>query len=710
MKKLLAALCLLPLGVGSLDAAKVYDGYPDLTNLSASCVDPYASGVGNVIVEGRHTVITKQGTDPRTGGQLKLLPEGFDRVVKLGNELAGTENESLTYCFRPSYEKPLLRVKFAVVFENPDHLLAQQPYFSISITDSVGKPLAQKATYEVYAREDLVDNGFKEYVEGSSIVLWRDWSEVAVDLSQYIGKEVHLTFKTRDCLQNGHYAYAYYTATYSENKMEMESCDGGDDVILSLVDGYLSYLWSDKTTTKTYKGSLKNGQVYCDVTTVHGNNNRVYVQIGDKNKPTPEVVNDKVCEGAPYNWNGVDIDTRFSGTRSISAIEVDTTTCSVESKMLVLTTTPAYTYFSATICEGESYNANGFNIKNPPVGILNDTIKVAPVGGCDHWNVLSLKVVPRNISPVIVGDSDPCTQTHKTYAVNGDFECEWTLPANATSESGLKGTSVEVLFKNTDPGVISVTCNNGCASKSVSMNLKPVLTIRTYVVDTICQGDVYNKNGWDLGVQKKAGFSTHIKQLGDSCGSSEILTLFVMEAPTIQIEAEEVVCKGTQLTMKVVNPEEEANNYVAVGDIICTDDSIISFAEYLKYKKTAKAVVFMVDTSGHHGYAVALTDALGGREIAFDRATTADQYGVANHVVMKQLMFMSHFINYELQKISGPTPVSPVSGSYWTRNRYNDTDNFYTTTNRYEGVHEEMVGYFYAPLNTKFKIRTVYSF
>lgn len=47
-----------------------------------------------------------------------------------------------------------------------------------------------------------------------------------------------------------------------------------------------------------------------------------------------------------------------------------------------------------TICHGESYNENGFNIINPPVGVTRDTLFLSSIHGCDSIVRLALNVLP----------------------------------------------------------------------------------------------------------------------------------------------------------------------------------------------------------------------------------------------------------------------------------------------------------------------------
>lgn len=181
MRKLLSALVLLLGCVMHISAAVAYDGCPDFSDLNASYVEPFASGEGDVLVYGRHTLMTKSGWDQQTARQLNVLPDGETWSVKLGNENAGSQQESLSYLFTPDKENPFLRVKYAVVLQNPNHPKEDQPYFSVSITDEDGNPLTVNASYEVYAQEGL--DGFNECTLKDCSVLWRDLPAVVLDLS-----------------------------------------------------------------------------------------------------------------------------------------------------------------------------------------------------------------------------------------------------------------------------------------------------------------------------------------------------------------------------------------------------------------------------------------------------------------------------------------------------------------------------------------------
>ena len=99
----------------------------------------YASpGATFGIVNGRHTIISQQGTDPYTCNQLPLIPPGHTKSIKLGNPSTGAQAEKISYSIQVTPQSALFVYKYAVVLENPGHIPAQQPKFEakiLNITD-----------------------------------------------------------------------------------------------------------------------------------------------------------------------------------------------------------------------------------------------------------------------------------------------------------------------------------------------------------------------------------------------------------------------------------------------------------------------------------------------------------------------------------------------------------------------------------------------
>lgn len=690
MNKFISALCLLTMSLAEASAATATSDCPDFTDLTASYVEPYASEVGNVLVEGRHTIISEQGTDPLTGDSLKLLPDGETKVVKLGNNLGGNGSESLTYYVKPTIDNHIYYIKFAVVLENPNHKSDEQPYFSITAKNPNGQILENTNSYRVYAQDGLED--FIEYKNGNCPIVWHNWSKIYIDLGRYIGREVCLTIRTNDCMQNGHFGYAYFTGGCVSSYAQLELCES-DSIILKMLDGFKSYSWNNGSDSATFQGKPED-LAWCDITSIIGEIVRIFTFLADKSHPMEDVEKATVCEGTDYVWGNQVIDTHFKGTQEFYGAVIDEDECSISYKTLILTTIPTYTTFNERICEGEDYIANGFNIKNPPLGILIDTIEVEPVDGCRHWNILNLAVVQNSISPVMKGNEAPCPNHSMTYTVLGNCDCVWTVPSNATASTGVNDKSISLTFKKADETILSVTCSNGCATEVLTKTINPIPLNSTYKIDSICQGTVYQKDGWNLGVQNTLGYNTHIRDVGDSCGSSDVLVLYVMESPVVNIKSEDaIVCPGKDVRLTTsntfVNDETvvdtsrrwcdgytlylkdwvEDGYSIAIGDIWCDDGSIMHLKDFLKSGKTAKGIVYDYAYTNEIGslYILSTNDENNGEYVPYDISTMDSNPFIASRSIPldeNPLFRRWNLINSYLEQIEG---ADKLEGTYWTK-------------------------------------------
>ena len=97
------------------------------------------------------------------------------------------------------------------------------------------------------------------------------------------------------------------------------------------------------------------------------------------------------------------------------------------------------------------------------------------------------------------------------------------------------------------------------------------------------------------------------------CDSVVTLHLTVTPTPEATVTAtSDTICAGDEVTLQVVtagggDPVLHVPP-VAIGDILCTDNSIVKPADWPVAGKTAMGVVFYVDNTGEHGWAVHLQD------------------------------------------------------------------------------------------------------
>ena len=174
---------------------------------------PYSS---KGVVPGRHTVITEQGFDSIVPS-LQLMPSGATHSVRLGNSAVGGEGEAIIYDILVTEERSILLLSYAAVMQNPDHVATRQPRFSLDILDSRGIALDYLCgTFDFVASDELGWQG--------SDPMWKDWTTVGLDLSNYVGSRIQVRLTNRDCAEKGHYGYAYFTLDFMSCNIQSTQC------------------------------------------------------------------------------------------------------------------------------------------------------------------------------------------------------------------------------------------------------------------------------------------------------------------------------------------------------------------------------------------------------------------------------------------------------------------------------------------------------
>ena len=224
----------------------------------------------------RHTIHKNANeTDPRTGDQLHTVPPGEIASVRLGNWNTGSEAESITYqYFVDPDETPILVFKYAAVMQDPNHTPEEQPHLKLEILDE---------------SNNLVDSycGAFDFIASSSLgwnqsnngVLWKDWTAVGLDLSDYKGQTVRIRFTNYDCKRTGHYGYAYINISCQKKKIQSLTCGLNNMTTFSGPDGF-DYMWYKmEGANKVYISTNQEITVPTDETTY-------YCEVSQTGKPT----------------------------------------------------------------------------------------------------------------------------------------------------------------------------------------------------------------------------------------------------------------------------------------------------------------------------------------------------------------------------------------------------------------------------------------
>lgn len=218
----------------------------DLSNLNASYIygtygDYYNPYQFNGIVNGRHTVIRQQGIDPRTNGGLYMIPPGESYSIKLGNENVGAEAESIIVeIIVDTNNYNLLILKYAAVMEDPNHIPSHQPRFKFDILNTQNQPINPDCL-----SADFVANASLGW-HTNGIVLWKDWTNVGVDISEFHGQTIRVRLTTYDCEETAHFGYAYFVLSCANKLISIEDCGDAAEYTYSAPDGFTyNWFWQD---------------------------------------------------------------------------------------------------------------------------------------------------------------------------------------------------------------------------------------------------------------------------------------------------------------------------------------------------------------------------------------------------------------------------------------------------------------------------------
>lgn len=225
------------------------------------------------------------------------------------------------------------------------------------------------------------------------------------------------------------------------------------------------------------------------------------------NPAREHVIYASVCKGMVYNEHGFHESvsgTYFRTLQNASGCDSIVT--------LVLTVNPTYNQIvRATICEGETYTDNGFNVSK--AGTYPRTLQSK--SGCDSVTTLILKV-----DPVYNDTIRASIDQGETYTDNGFNE-------------SVPGTYQHIFQRET----------TGCDSiitLILAMNPPPSSTIYA----SICQGNVYDENGFH---ESEEG--TYVRNVQNAQGKDSTVTLVLTVNPVYNNIIRASICEGDIYTL-----------------------------------------------------------------------------------------------------------------------------------------------------------------
>jgi len=446
------------------------------------------------IINGRHTVMSTLDFDYYSNGQItRLNPFGGNYSVRLGNDDVNGEAEKLKRTFLVTEETNSIIYFYAVVFEDPDHDVADQPRFKIQVFDQNGNVINDPCfNYSVTASSNIPGFFQSDVDEG---VYFKPWTPVALNLSNYINQNVTIEFVTEDCGLGGHFGYAYFDALCSKLEIYRSQCDN-DTVTLWLPQGYNSYAWNTGQTTQSIQvANPVIGTQYSVVAITESGCQNTFNYVYDNTLLSPPLGNIQAgyCNNynsavitAPfgfenYTWsNGTNgMSTNFSDFNNGDTVYVelsggvycDTTLTFILNNTSIVSNDTIF--ISQTYCPNLS---DSVTVKAPTGNFLNYVWADGSTG-----NQILLQNVVNNQSITVLcfaGVGCPTLYSIQLIAeeinqnINISFDvCDMSLPFNLNANEGFVGYlwdngstlfSTNVIPQNSANICVSMTQPNGC--------------------------------------------------------------------------------------------------------------------------------------------------------------------------------------------------------------------------------------------------------
>ncbi|MDR3651375.1 MAG: gliding motility-associated C-terminal domain-containing protein [Paludibacter sp.] len=295
-------------------------------------------------------------------------------------------------------------------------------------------------------------------------------------------------------------------------------------------------------STGTYIAHLTN-KVGCDSTAT------LHLTV---NLPTASSVNEIICQGTPYVFNG----TTYTSGGTYKVHLTNVLGCDSVITLNLTLVQPTSSTTNASICQGDTYTFNGvtYNATGSYIKHLTNA------AGCDSVATLVLKVKPKTSSTtnVTICQSESYTFNGTTYNSSGTYStllvnkggCDSTAILNLrVKQPTTSNTNAAICFGDSYKfggklynlaGTYTAHLKDeyGCDSTAIlnlSLKLPSVSTINA----SICQGDSYTMNG----VQYTSA-GTYIAHLTNVAGCDSTATLHLTVKKSSVSTTNATICQG----------------------------------------------------------------------------------------------------------------------------------------------------------------------
>lgn len=196
---------------GNLQGWTGYSG----TRSNAATVE--LTTVQSGFVNDKHTIRSaSDGYDPYLGGPLLRQVNEGQHSVRIGSSTPGSDAFLLSYTFTVTAQNRWFGFRYAIVLDNPqDHEHWELPFFGYYIVK--GSSMLMASGEQPVSWGGVMGNEVNPFVKRIGDRIYRDWTPVCVDLSQYEGQTMTALFWAAGCSQGGHCGYAYIDGLCKSN-------------------------------------------------------------------------------------------------------------------------------------------------------------------------------------------------------------------------------------------------------------------------------------------------------------------------------------------------------------------------------------------------------------------------------------------------------------------------------------------------------------
>lgn len=444
---------------------------------------------------GFHPIYNATGCCPNPGGQqvitaatnanpldpfggFPLVAPGGNFSLRLGDNNVNGQADRISQTFFVTPQNANFTYKYAVVFEDPGHTQAEQPSFVVEMVDTLNNAIPC-TYYNVAAGQNIPG-----FLQGPGNVVYKPWTSVVVDLTNYIGQNVTIRFTTYDCALGGHFGYAYIDgqcAAFTTGS-SFSMCAGSYSAICGPA-GFGSYTWNGPNVTNVTTQCINatTAGVYSCATTMMTNCQGPTFTYTVVNYPNP------VISFSPQSANPCATNITYNNTSSISSGNITSYAWNLGNNTTSNLTSPSTNY--------------------PGYGTYTVSLTATSNFGCTNTAVSSITIHPDPVPSFTVNEVCQGSQSNfvntSTIPLGNIASYSWSLNSQTTNVS-----NPATVYASAGQFVVTLTAvsNMGCVANYSGWAYVNPLPVVSFTATDPCAG---NANGFTNQTTISAGNITN---------------------------------------------------------------------------------------------------------------------------------------------------------------------------------------------------------